>query len=168
MGKTALPDDLIAKVFDKWWPELEAALSKILQSPYLKELERSDEDMIKEVLETVRDQHKILSKMLENRISYPDFVVESRQNKVDTIRLTPNAAFNPEFLKQFTSYNYWQEAIADIKKSFGEDINSFDFVFSDWPEVIESHMGFTNWYELRDAAIHERAKKNVKIEGKLW
>jgi hydroxymethylpyrimidine pyrophosphatase-like HAD family hydrolase len=168
MGTSALPEERLDRVFDKWWPELEACLSIILQSSEIIKSKRSDEDMVKEVLEIVRDQQKILTKMLETHINYAEFVVESTSDRTDKIRVSPFAAFNNEFLKKYTCYESWYEAVSDIKKNLGEDIDPLNFVLSDWPESLSSNIGFADWNDLRRAAIIEWALKNATISAKMW
>lgn len=161
----ALPEDRLEKIFDKWWPELESCLSGILDSSQVSNDKRSDEDVIKEVLELLRDQHKTLSKMQELSTRYNDFVIESVRDKKDTIRITRNAAFNEEFLKKYTKYESWWDATKQIKELMGDDIDLYDFAFSVWPEVLCSNIGFSDWSGLRDAAIVEWALKNVNIQA---
>lgn len=168
ISKGALPEERLDRVFDRWWPELEASLLTILKSSQDIEPARSDEDMTKEMLEMIRDQYKILSKMLETRMQYSDFIIESSQNKVDVIRISPRAAFNREFMKKYTNYESWNDAVKDIKKHLGDETDPFTFALSDWPETLISNIGFADWPQLGHAAIAEWSLKNVRIQARLW
>jgi len=50
-----LPEAVVSKVFDKWWPDLESNISKNLAAdPVAEREERSESDMLKEILELSR------------------------------------------------------------------------------------------------------------------
>lgn len=74
MGSSALPEERLDRVFDKWWPELDGYLASILKSSQIIESKRSDEDMIKEILEIARDQQMNLLKILETKQNIRDLL----------------------------------------------------------------------------------------------
>jgi hypothetical protein len=53
LNKDALSEKQLDSIFDKWWPDLEEALSNIPKFPS-KLLTRSVDDMVEEVLELIR------------------------------------------------------------------------------------------------------------------
>lgn len=50
----ALPEERLNRVFEKWWPELEEALANVPAVEEKPEAKRSDTDMLKDILVTVR------------------------------------------------------------------------------------------------------------------
>jgi DNA-directed RNA polymerase subunit alpha len=53
--KSQLSEAIITKVFDKWWPDLESNISKIMASNIEPaQAERSESDILKEILELSR------------------------------------------------------------------------------------------------------------------
>lgn len=57
MKEHALPDDKLKRTFDRWWPDLEVKLARLPDEPAPRR--RSSEDMIEEILMSVRDIKRI-------------------------------------------------------------------------------------------------------------
>lgn len=68
-GERILPDARIATIFERFWPDLEAALARIPpEAKKTTEPSRSQDDMVEEILKTVREQARIMAEM-QNRLA---------------------------------------------------------------------------------------------------
>ena len=106
MDANALPEERLRMIFEKWWPDLELSLSGILQnSQEQTESTRSDADLIKEVLETVRDQHKILLKMQERDLQHGYSTAKKTSNTETDNILPENIEGTRTFVDSFIKAN---------------------------------------------------------------
>jgi DNA-binding PadR family transcriptional regulator len=99
----SLSEELLSKAFNKWWPDLELYLSQIIQNSQEQiESKRSDGDMIKEVLEIVRDQHKILLRIAETTPTQRNLVSSQESN---TASLDESNEYQSDFMNNFIKAN---------------------------------------------------------------
>ncbi len=108
LGPTALANSVLDVVFEKWWPDLEAKISEINESP--KELEsspqRTDRDLLEEVLALVRD----MTFRPEQPKSLHQFIQEVNQ-PIETLMLSQRAlnALRSEGIDTIASLLEWSE-----------------------------------------------------------
>jgi hypothetical protein len=57
----ALTETQLDKYFDRWWPDLEQQLEKIARTPEASEPQRSDREILEEILESVRGLKRVSS-----------------------------------------------------------------------------------------------------------
>ena len=74
LGQSALPEDALNETFDVRWPKLEKALDAIPQVPEGRETQRTEREILGELLALARDQ--AFERTLVNQLSYgPPHVV---------------------------------------------------------------------------------------------
>lgn len=60
LGDTALPNKQLDTIFDKWWPDLDKSIKGIPGGETKKEIRRTAEDMLAEILGLVREQTRLI------------------------------------------------------------------------------------------------------------
>ncbi|HLL14244.1 MAG TPA: TIR domain-containing protein [Pyrinomonadaceae bacterium] len=72
MNGGRLPEPQLDKYFERWWPDLEASFKNIESKPEAPKPQRSEKEMLEEILELVRDKAResyAFSKVRENLMS---------------------------------------------------------------------------------------------------
>lgn len=91
LGPTALPDNVLDSVFNKWWPDLEERVIHVMTSVDTspKQVIRSQQDIVEETLTRVRTFPASLSGDLEGikaRIDAVNLGMDGIRNSIDSIR----------------------------------------------------------------------------------
>jgi hypothetical protein len=77
----ALPESQLDKYFDRWWPDLEEQLKGIPRTPGASEPQRSERDILEEILESVRGLKRVYSPALaEERLQFTSDLPVSQMN----------------------------------------------------------------------------------------
>jgi CheY-like chemotaxis protein len=72
LGDQTRDENVIEKVFEVLWPDLETSIKGITKNPHKNVIRRrSQEDLLDEVLRTVRDQSRMLRFLKLNELSHP-------------------------------------------------------------------------------------------------
>jgi len=61
LAESALPDSHIEEAFEVWWPKLEGELKKLPKDEDLPRPQRTERDLLEEVLRLVRNQNRTLT-----------------------------------------------------------------------------------------------------------
>jgi len=143
LGKLALPEQNLYKAFEKWWPEFEKKLKDIPDIQVKKE-ERSDREILEEILDLVRKKaRETLTSEYGLTSEYNDFVLSSL---VGLSPLTDNIkgiikALEEEYENSLASKEeiIIRASAAGIKKMTTEDILK---VLEKVGEIFEPKSGF--------------------------
>lgn len=124
-GDSALDGAVLNNVFEKWWPELESEVSRILSSPSsARPPSRSERDMIEEILLTVRsiasekDSREDLNHQMKEQSIYKFFRIDedNKQSVGPTyfdIKLLKRALANRPEKTEKEVVEYWERALKD-------------------------------------------------------
>jgi hypothetical protein len=74
LGDKKLPESEVNETFDVWWPKLEQRLSNIPAPQIGLKLQRDDREILEEILELVRSQHRVRDADYLSRINSSRFI----------------------------------------------------------------------------------------------
>lgn len=174
-GGPSLTDARLSTIFEKFWLDLELSLASILNSEQqANEPSRSTEDMLEEILKTVREQSRVISNFQKLSENVEDttrgigslWPSESlRIGKVTKLMpyqpdihesIPAEDLFNDAFMKKYTQYNSYGNMLAAASESFGMSPNFNSLINKpEWSEFIAKNTKFSNWNDMLVSAIGE-------------
>lgn len=157
-----LSEDQLSTSFEAFWPRMEATLAAIpheIQEP--KDSPRPMEDMVVEILKTVREQASISSDVLR-RLDY--ITISEGKNSINPSKyITTKSSepsireiFNNDFMKRYTNYRSFDEMMADavgfmgLNRDEGIRLNSPEF-----SEFIAKRTDFKDWEHIKRLASYQ-------------
>lgn len=85
-GELSLPEEMIEKAFQKWWPDLEATLQSLEKPGRAKSAKRDQRDLVEEILELTRGQSRMLEEL---KVTVSPISTNSRTKVIEQEPINP-------------------------------------------------------------------------------
>jgi hypothetical protein len=154
-----LPDERISAIFEKFWPDLQIDLDSIRsETPESLESFRSSEDIIAEILETVREL-VVISSNIQKRMPHKNLqdalmdFKRTMQIKLESEDPPISHILTPTFFQQKTCYNSLDNMMDDARKFMGlEEDEPISFYDDKFKEFLSDNTDFRNWAQMIESA----------------
>ena len=81
-----MPEEMIEKAFQKWWPDLEATLQSLEKPGRAKSAKRDQRDLVEEILELTRGQSRMLEEL---KVTVSPISTNSRTKVIEQEPINP-------------------------------------------------------------------------------
>lgn len=110
LGDKKLPESEVNETFDVWWPKLEQRLSNIPAPQIGLKLQRDDREILEEILELVRSQHRVRDADYLSRVNSSRFVSGKTLSPREVSLLSRFLLIAPKTIRE---HNFTEAALYD-------------------------------------------------------